>query len=59
MRGMYLYYSRTSTMELYIKTVNSFGKHCVGVSSLIKLLTALKKETPVLLFSCEFCETLF
>ena len=33
-----------------------FGKHCAGVFSLIKLLAALKKETPVLVFSCEFCE---
>ena len=35
-------------MELSAKIVNnSFGKHCAGVSSIIKLLVALKKETPV------------
>ena len=34
-------------MELFAKIVNGFGKHCAGVFSLIKLLAALKKETPV------------
>ena len=43
-------------MELFAKIVNGFGNHCAGVSSLIKLLAWLKKETPVQAFSCEFCE---
>ena len=43
-------------MKLFAKTVikNSFGKHCVGVSSLIKLLAALKKEAPVEVFTSEY-----
>ena len=32
-------------MELFAKIVNGFGKHYVGISSSIKLLVALKKET--------------
>ena len=44
------------TIGLSAKTVNDFGKHCVGVFSLIKLLAALKKDIPVQVFSCEFCE---
>ena len=43
-------------MELFAKIVNGFGKHCAGVSSLIKLVVALKKEIPVQVFFCEFCE---
>ena len=37
-------------MELFAKIVNDFEKHGAGVSSLIKLLVALKKETPVQVF---------
>ena len=54
----YLYPSRTSTMKRLGKTVNGFGKHCAGVSSLIKLLAALKKEIPVQVFSCAFLKFL-
>ena len=43
-------------MELFAEIVNGFGKHCAGVSSLIKLLAALKNENAVQAFSCEFCE---
>ena len=34
-------------MELSAKIVSDFGKHGAGVSSIINLLVALKKETPV------------
>ena len=41
-------------MELFAEIVNGFGKHCAGVSSLIKLL--VQNENAVQAFSCEFCE---
>ena len=39
-----------------MKIANDFGKHCARASPLIRLQAALKKETPVKVFSCEFCE---
>ena len=43
-------------MELFGKILNGFRKYYAGVFLLIKLLEALKKGTPVQVFSCEFCE---
>ena len=42
-----------TTKTFYI--VNDFGKHCAGVSSLIKLL-ATRKDTSAQVFPCEFCK---
>ena len=53
---IYFITRQTSTMEHFAKIANGFGKHCARVSSLITLQAALKKETPVQVFSCEFCE---
>ena len=46
-------------MEISAKIVNGFGKYYARVSSLIKLLAELKKETPVEVFSGEFREENF
>ena len=43
-------------MELFEKIVSGFGKHYAGGFSLIQLLAALKKETPVQVFPCKFLE---
>ena len=43
-------------MDLFAKIANGFGKHCGGVSSVIKFLAAIKKETIKKVFSCEVCD---
>ena len=45
-------------IRLFAKIVNGFGKHCAGVSSLIKLLAMLKKAPQHRCFLVNFAKFL-